>query len=212
MKQESKRLYSLMIAGLILVAALLTYFELIVPAYGNLETVKGQEQSETTLYSNEKQIVSTAQSLLAAYQADASSSQSIALALPVGPDVAGALAQTYGIAANTGMTINGTAVVIQAVQATVPTAASVGSQIGNAAATGSIVKPTGTVSLQLNATGSYEALKAFLQGMETNIRLFDVSAISIQPVANFAVTTKSQPANPDMFNYTITVVTYYQAP
>jgi len=44
--------------------------------------------------------------------------------------------------------------------------------------------------------------------LETNIRIFDVTAISLQPAALAA--TKTQAANSDMFNYTITVVTYYQ--
>lgn len=205
MKQETKRLSSIIIAALILAGALVVYFEFIIPAYANLQLVKGQEESEATLYSNEQQIVSKVKSLLVTYQSEASSSQSVAMALPVGPDVAGALAQVYGIATNANVSVQGTQISTQAVQA-VTTAATT---VSTAAAAGSIVKPTGTVSFQITGTASYESFKSLLQGLETNIRIFDVTAISLQPAA--VAGTKTQAANPDMFNYTITVVTYYQA-
>jgi hypothetical protein len=204
MKQETKRLSSIIIAALILAAALMVYFEFIIPAYTNLQLVKGQEESEATLYSNEQQVVSKVKSLLVTYQSDASSSQSVALALPVGPDVSGALAQIYGIATNANVTVEGTQISTQAVQAVAAPATTV----TTAAAAGSIVKPTGTVSFQVTGSTSYESFKSFLQELETNIRVFDVTAISLQPASIAA--TKTQAANADMFNYTITVVTYYQ--
>jgi hypothetical protein len=205
MKQETKRLSIIIIAALIIAAALMVYFEFIIPAYANLQLVKGQEESEATLYANEQQVVSKVKSLLVTYQNDASSSQSVTMALPVGPDVSGALAQIYGIATNANVTVQGTQISTQAVQAVTAPAATT---VGAAAATGSIVKPTGTVSFQVTGSGSYESFKSFLQGLETNIRIFDVTAISLQPAAIAA--TKTQAANTDMFNYTITVVTYYQ--
>jgi hypothetical protein len=205
MKQETKRLSSIIIAALILAGALIVYFEFIIPAYTSLQLVKGQEESETTLYANEQQIVSKVKGLLTTYQNDASSSQSVAMALPVGPDISGALAQIYGIATNANVTIQGTQISTQAVQAVTMPATTVGA----AAAAGSIVKPTGRVSFQVTGSTSYESFKSFLQELETNIRIFDVTAISLQPAALAA--TKTQAANSDMFNYTITVVTYYQA-
>lgn len=213
MKQESKRFSSIILAALLIVGALIVYFEFIVPAYTNLETVKGQEESEKTLYANETQIVGQVKGLLSTYQNDASSSQLVAMALPVGPDVSGALAQIYGIAANTGASVQGTAVSIQAIQSPAGVAPidETSGTIADAAAAGSVIKPTGTVSIQITGSGSYEALNAFLQGLETNIRIFDVTALTIQPAAT-QVLAKGQTANPDMFNYTITVVTYYQAP
>ncbi len=204
MKQETKRLSSIIIAALILAATLMVYFEFITSAYTKLQLVKGQEESEATLYSNEQLIVSKVKSLLVTYQNDASSSQLVAMALPVEPDVSGALAQIYGIAANANVAVQGTQISTQAVQAvTAPT-----TTVGAAAAAGSIIKPIGTVSFQVTGSGSYESFKSFLKGLETNIRIFDVTAISLQPAAISA--TKTQAANADMFNYTITVVTYYQ--
>ena len=204
MTQETKRLSSIIIAALILAAALMVYFEFIIPAYTSLQLVKGQEESETTLYANEQQVVSKVKSLLTTYQNDASSSQLVAMALPVGPDVSGALAQIYGIATNANVSIQEAQISTQAVQAVTAPATTV----ATVAAAGSIVKPTGAVSFQVTGSGSYESFKSFLQGLETNIRIFDVTAISLQPAG--VVATKTQAANADTFNYTITVVTYYQ--
>lgn len=204
MRQESKRLSSIIIAALIIAAALVVYFELVVPTYVNLETVKGQVESEAVAYTNETQVVSQVKSLLATYQNNTSSSQLVAMALPVGQDMSGALAQIYGIASNTGVTILSTGVSVQAVQAVAP------SSISGSVAAGSIVKPTGTISFQVTGSGSYESIKDFLAGLTTNIRIFNVTAISLQPAG--IVGTKTQAANPDLFNYTMTVVTYYQSP
>ncbi|HUC02152.1 MAG TPA: hypothetical protein VMA75_04620 [Candidatus Paceibacterota bacterium] len=213
MKQESKRLTSILLATLLIAGALVVYFELIVPAYTNLESVKGQAESENVLYQNETQVATQIKGLLASYQSDSSSSQLVAMSLPVGPDVAGALAQIYGIGANTGVTIQGTAVSLQAVQEQAPSDdGTTSGGIADAATGGSIVKPLGTVSFQVTASGSYESLKSFLQGLESNIRLFDVTAITFQPSDTGVTPVKGQTLNPDSFNYTITVVTYYQAP
>ncbi len=205
MKPETKRLSSIIIAALIIAAALVVYFEFIVPGYTNLETVKGQEASEMTLYTNETQIVSQGKSLLATYQGDASSSQAVAMALPIGPDISGALAQIYGIAANAGVTVESTGISTQTVQA-----AAGSGQLAGAAAAGSVIKPTGTVSFEVTGSGSYESFKNFLQGIESNIRIFNVTGLSLQP--NTMVVTKTQAGNPDMFTFAVTVVTYYQAP
>lgn len=210
MKQDTKRFTSIIISILLLVAALVLYFEFIIPAYTSLEGLKGQEQSEQTLLANENKVVTEVQSLLATYQNDSSSSQSVALALPVGQDVAGALAQVYGIAANSNVTVQGVAISVQAVQSASPSTANAAGQVADAATAGAIVKPVGTVSLQLNGTASYENFKTFLQGLATNIRIFDVNSISLQPVGT--ITTSKSASAQDIFNYGITVVTYYQSP
>ena len=216
MKQDTKRLTSVFIAALLLAGALVVYFSFIVPAYGNLETLKGQVESESTLYTNENQIVSKANDLLSSFQNNSSSVAEVSLALPVGPNIADALAQIYGISSSAGFTSQSVAVAIQAVTPTQQqsSAAAGGGQVANAASTGAIVMPTGSVTFQLSGTGTYESLKNFLQGLETNIRIFDVTGISIQTLSGSAPvsTGKGAPAaNADSFNFTITAVTYYQA-
>ena len=201
MKTNSKQLTSAIIAALFFVVALIVYFEMIVPSYASLQIDKGEEQSQNALYDNENKVVDQVKSLITTYNSEASSTQSINLSLPVGQDIAGALAQIFGLAASSGFSLEGTGVSIQATQAPVTT-----NVAGVASVGGSIVRPAGSVSFQLVGSGTYESLKSFLTGLENNVRLFDVTGISIQGTG---VQTKG--ANPDLFNYTITVMTHYQS-
>jgi Tfp pilus assembly protein PilO len=203
MKSNSKQLTSALIAAAFFAAALLIYFEMIVPGYTNLETDKGQELSEQELYTTENNTVTQVQALITTYKSETSSTQLVNLSLPVGPNIASALAQIYGIAASAGFTLESSAIAVQAVQATTAVQTNGSSSQASAAA---IVKPKGTVTFQLQGTGSYESLKSFLAGLENNIRIFDVTGVSIQPFGGVAKVGSS-----DLFNYTLTVVTYYQS-
>lgn len=138
--------------------------------------------------------------LISQSQSDQAAVSDLALAMPSGPDVAGAVAQVYGIAQNNGMTV--TSIGISPPRATVRTA-------GNATST--LLKAEGTIALTIAGSGSYEALKGFLSQLETNIRVFDVTSLSITPVAAPAVAGKPA-ATPDLFTYGISVTTYYQLP
>jgi hypothetical protein len=212
MKQENKRLYSIAFAALLVVGALVVYFELIVPAYGDLLNAKSQNQGDVSLYNNEKQIVDEVHKLQTSYQNQTAAIQAVDMALPVGQNLAGGLAQVYGLAGESGVIVQGTTISLQAIQqpVAVPAAASGGGQIQSAALAGSIKKPAGTITFTIIGSGSYEAIKTFLRGLETNVRIFDVQSIML---ANAAITgTKTSAGNPDFFNYTITVASYYQSP
>jgi Tfp pilus assembly protein PilO len=193
MKQSSKRLVSIGSALLLIVVALVVLFDLVQPEYANLETLKGQLAGEQMLFQTETQAVAQAQTLISQYQSQSQSSQTAALALPTGEDLAGALAQIYGLAANNGITI-------QTVSVSAPTL-----QQQTASST-NLVQPLGTLTFQIAAVGSYESLQNFLSGLATNVRIFDVKSISLNPVGG--TTGKSG----DLFTYSITVASYYQLP
>jgi len=189
----------------LLVGSLVVFFDMIQPAYSDLQTKKGTELSNQNFLVTEQQTVDQAKGLLTQFQTEGQAQDNLALAMPSGPNVAGALAQLYGIAQNNGITV-------QSVNVS-PTTIQVQSQAAKAAAgTANIVKPLGTISFQISATGSYGSLKIFLSQIETNIRIFDLTTLNIQPIANAPVTAKGVPISSDLFTYGITVVTYYQLP
>lgn len=200
MKQSSKRFMSMLLSLAFIVGAFLVFFELIQPSYTDLSTLKGQRLSAEQFLANEQQIVAQVKKLVVQSQGDQTAAQNLALAMPSGPDVAGALAQVYGIAGNNG-------VAIKTIGVSPPR-----TEIATASAAGMVLKPPGTFSLQLSADGSYEAIKNFLSQLETNIRVFDVTALTVQPVAAVAAAGKGPAPTPDAFDYTITVATYYQLP
>ena len=144
-----------------------------------------------------------AQTAIAAYESQSQGISSVGLAMPSGEDVAGALAEIQGIAANTRHYDREYCRVAPTIQL----------QAGaHASATSSSVltKPLGSFTLKLTASGSYENFKNFLSEVETNIRIFDVNNVSLEPTA-ITVTAGTKPtASRDAFNYTVTVTAYYQ--
>lgn len=132
--------------------------------------------------------------------------------MPSGPNVAGALAQLYGIAADNGLVIQN--IVIsppivqlqskgQVLQAQVDAVNS-----GSALTSSQIKKPMGTLSLQITASGSYENFKNFLSQLETNIRIFDVTGVSITPPLSGISGARGVSAT--SLTYSVSVITYYQ--
>jgi Tfp pilus assembly protein PilO len=204
MKQSSKRLVSVLFAFLFVVAAFVCFFDLVQPAYSGVEALRAQQIGEQNYLASETALVKQAQAAIAAYESESQGVSSVALAMPSGEDVAGALAQIQGIAANNGIVVSDIAVTPPAVQI----------QAGvRAAATSSsaLMKPLESFSLKLTASGSYESLKNFLSEIETNIRIFDVQNLSVQPAAAPTTANGAKAAAPrDAFDYTLTIATYYQ--
>ncbi len=204
MKQTTKRLSSTLFGLLLLAVAAIAFFELVQPEYATLAALKGKAASEQQFLANEQKLVTQAQSVLSSYQSQSSATQAVNLAMPVGANNAEAIAQLYGLATNSGLAMQSVGVSLQAVQSTDSTSA------GTASAA-ALVKPKGTVTFQIAATGTYEALKTFLQGLENNVRVFDVTGLSIRPVNSVSSSGVLQTGTQDLYTYSITAVAYYQS-
>jgi hypothetical protein len=210
MKQTTKRLSSTIIALLLLVAAIVVFFDVIEPEYATVQSLRGQEESEQALLANEQQLAKQVQGIVSAYQSQSAQAQEVGLAMPIGQNNAEALAQIYGIAANSGLAIQTVAVSAQGSTVSAATAAPIDSSgASTTSRVGTVIKPKGSLSFQVTGVGSYGALKTFLQGLESNIRVFDVTGIGINPVAS--INGPSLVTTQDLFTYTITVVAYYQS-
>lgn len=182
-----------MIAGLLfLVSSLVVYFQFIQPAYEDAQNIKAQQLSQQNFLDSEKAVVKQVQDLISSYEGQVQIQQAVSAALPLSPDAAGALAQLYGLAQDNSL-------VVQSV--------SVGFSGGSGGGVSqfSLQKPVGTINFQLNVVGTYESFKTFLSMLETNIRIFDLKSLNIQPTS--ATGGKSAP---DLYNYGLTVSAYYQ--
>jgi Tfp pilus assembly protein PilO len=203
MKITTKLFSSTLLSLLLLVVAAIAFFELVQPEYATLMVLKGKEASEQQFLANEQKLVTQAQSLLSSYQSQSPSAQAVNLAMPIGQNSAQAIAQLYGLATNSGLVIQSIGVSLQsAPQNSASTAASSAS---------SLVTPKGSITFQVVSSGSYESLKTFLQGLESNVRIFDVTGISIRPMTSVTTSGVSQVSVQDFYNYTITAVAYYQS-
>ena len=203
MKQNTKRLYSLIFAMLFVVLALVVYFDMLIPAYSDLQAAKGNQISEANLLANEKQVVGQIQGLLATYKSQASDEQAINAALPVGPNAASAISQLYGISAANDISLQGVALSEQLSAETTPT------DVAGAASLGQITKPIGTLAFTFAAAGSYENFKNFLQALQNNMRFFDVEQIAFHAAQ---APSGGKGTSADFFSYSLTAQTYYQSP
>jgi Tfp pilus assembly protein PilO len=209
MKQTASQASGFLLALLLLVLAAVGFFEFVKPAYANLMTLKGQVAADRALLASEQQLATKAQDVLTQYEAQSSSTQAVNLALPVGPDSADAIAQLYGVASASGLQVANVGIAVSAApRNAVATTAYVANGTSTTAA--AVIKPYGTLTFQLSATGSYEALKTFLQGLEQNVRVFDVTALSIRPVATLTTSGVTLLGSQDLYTYSITATAYYQ--
>jgi Tfp pilus assembly protein PilO len=194
MKQSSKRLVSILGSLVLVVGALIAFFDLIGPEYGAIAQVKGKIAGENQILTTETQLVANVQSVLAQYQQDAANSNMVDMALPNSENVAGALAQIYGLAQNNGMAIQGISISAPTIQLAATPAGGDGTASPNA------TNPIGSFSFQVTAIGTYQSFTNFLSGLETNVRLFDAKTVSIAPLTGGNV-----------MNYTLQVDTYFQS-
>lgn len=209
MKQSSKRLVSGLIALGFIVAALLVFFNLIQPTYGDLQQQKGTEISTQNFLTNEQQTVDQAKKLIRQYKDQGQAQSNLALAMPAGPSVAAALAQVYGIAQNNNVAVQSISV---GVPTLVPQTRASGGNASTSVQGAQLVKPMGTFSFQVAAAGGYENFKSFLSQLETNIRIFDLAAFSLQPAQGLAAGGRGAGAASDFFTGNLTVTAYYEFP
>lgn len=204
MKQSSKRLMSVLLAFVFILAAFVFFFDLVQPTYENMEALRSNELGEETFLESQTALVQQAQATLNTYQNEAQSAANIGLAMPSGEDVAGALAQIQGIATNSGITVESISVTTPQVQVQATAAG------GSTPSSVGITKPFGSFTLRLTASGSYESFKNFLSEVETNIRIFDVESVSLEPAVVGVPTGAKSASSYDAFDYSITVAAYYQ--
>jgi hypothetical protein len=204
MKQSSKRLISIFGSLLLVVVALVVFFDVVQPEYGVIAQVKGQIAAENNLLQTESSTVGAAQKIIAAYKGQTGGQGTIDLAMPTTQDIAGGAAQIYGLAQNSGLAIQSLAI-------SPPTVSQPSSPVAGGASAAT-TKPVGTFSFQIAANGSYESLKNFLSGLETNIRIFDLKGLTVTPeqVTQGASGGRNPVGNQDFFTYNLTVATYYQ--
>jgi hypothetical protein len=206
MKQTTKRFLSMILGLVFLVASLIVYFEFIQPAYENAQTVKGELLSRQALLDSEKTVVKQVQNLISTYKGQGRVQEAVSAVFPTGDDLPGALAQIYGLAENSGLSVQSISISGVAAAQRASGSGSVGAQTSFGA---SLQKPVKTINFQAKLSGSYEDLKGFLAKLETNIRIFDVKNLGVQPLL---LSGQGKATSSVLYGYDLTATTYYQEP
>ena len=199
MNNNTKKLIGMLVSLAFLIAAFVFYFDFALPAYGDMQTLKGKEASEQNFLSQESNTVQKVQKLIAGYQNQSQAQNAVALSLPLKQDISGALTQIYGIAAVNSVNVQGINITLNSVLPSVGNSTAI-----TDASSSQFINPIKSISFVITGSGSYEGFKGLISEIETNARLFDIRGASIQSIAQNGSNTK------DIFSFTLTIAAYYQ--
>ncbi len=186
MKPSTYRLISILGSIGLLIGAVVVYSNFILPAYSDIQILKDKQLADENLLSDQKDAINAVNKLLGQYQSLSDIQNSIAMVLPSREEAPSVVQQIQGIAGINNMTITGLSLQYPPIKA-VPK--------------DSLVKPVNVVRVTVKFTGDYKNLKAYLNGLETNIRLMDVNSLSIDGGGTTGKTA---------LNYSLILDVYYQ--
>lgn len=197
MKQSAKRFISSVVSLLFIVGSFVTFFNFVQPAYREVLDLKGTLASLESFKTEQDAAVKDIQALVGTYNNSQEVRDTVSLALPLSPSLAEAVAQVNGLVVNNNLSAQSYG--LSPISEPVLTE-EVRRQLGTGLE-GIVVQPVSPINFNIRLTGSYEDFKSFLAQLQTNVRVFDVKIITIQPAA--------QP-DENLYFYDLTVATYYQ--
>jgi Tfp pilus assembly protein PilO len=185
MKPGAQRLVGILVSLVLFVAALVVYSSLVLPEYRVIQDLRGQRAAQKALLQSETDSVAAVERLLKEHSSISELRQSIDLTLPEEEEVAEVVNQIQGIASSNSLLLNALSIKPLSVMTD-------GSGAGS-------VRPMGSMRILVEAVGDYTALKAFLDALETNIRIMDIYSLQV---------AKGGTAGP--YDYQMEIDTYYQ--
>lgn len=198
MKQSAKRLVSMVVALAMTVAAFIIFFKLTQPVYQNVQAIKGEQVSRQAFIDGKKAAIREVQRLIKNYRDDAElqdAQTAVQISFPIDAEIASALVQLNGLAVLNNLTVQSIGI------SDSPAKAERLSSSNSSKSRASFAKPFNKISFAVSASGNYEDMKRFLENLETNLRLFDIESMNVNP--------QSRPGQ-SQYQYSIRVMAYYQ--
>jgi len=189
MRQSTKRLFSMLFALLLVVGAFVIFFNYTRVAYEEIKTIRGEKLSREEFIESQKQAIADVRKLLDSYHGEVDFQNAISASFSKNPNISAAIAQLNGLANLSKLSI------------TSITISEKGTAAKGTAGTASLIRPINIIGFNIQLIGSYEQLKDFLDKLESNVRLFEISAINIQPLGK---------SNQNIYSFSLQVETYYQ--
>ena len=186
MKPSIKRALSLLLAAGCVAAAAVVYGVVFVPAYREINTLRGTVSAREDALAAQREIIREAQILIAEYENLQALEETVSLALPRGERLAPAVSHLAAIARMSGVRIEALSVRPRPLRAPSQNAAR---------------KNIGTLEIHMKAEGSYEGLRAFFAMLETNVRVMDLETLSLN---------RTGAAAQNLLTGNAVVTTYYQ--
>lgn len=184
MNPALRRLIGVTISLTFFLGAVGVFSVLIVPASGEIQDLRGERDALTELHEREKTRITAVLTLFEQYGSASELQRTLDMALPTDEEVTGIINQLQGIANVSGVTINSLNISLPAI---------------NPGNKNDVIKPVGVIQVTLTLDGEYEEIKAYLDAIETNVRIMDVQRLGLQ---GGTVTNN--------LTYSIVVNAYYQ--
>ncbi len=189
MRASTKRIFSLLGAAAFFVATLSFYSLALMPEYTSVNALRGSLDSKTKIFNEQSKIILKVKDAIAEYQGTSKVQDAISMTLPKSEEASSITGALQAIALVSGAVLQSLNLQSQALRP------SQDEQVNG-------VKALGVVEINARLIGPYEAIKNFLQGVETNIRLMDV--------VDFRTEAPSK-ANLAALSHNVTIRAYYQA-
>ena len=171
------------------IGALVLYSSFISNEYDTVQRLRGEIVSRTALVQDQEAAVKQVQQLIAEFQGVTRLQETLNLTLPARENMPQALGQIQGIAAANNLTLQ--AMGVEVLPFRVPPTGAIGG----------LAKGIGTLRVNVSILGTHESFRAFLQTLETNVRVFDLFRVDVEH--------GGQP-NQNLYVYKLSVDTYYQ--
>ncbi len=187
MRSASRRFLSIVLSMVFIAAGLVVYTLLLAPAFEELNSMRGELESKTQLYNDQRQAVERVKALLAQFQENVRLQDTLNSILPVeDPRQSSLLEQINGLAILNSVVLEKIAIQLPALEPAPQKAA--------------LAARKGRVRADFSAVGSYESLKNFIAALETNVRLMDLVSFGVEGVG----------VDQNLFRAAFTVDAYYQ--
>lgn len=199
--QVTKRLVSIGGGALLVFGAIVIYVFLIQPIDKDTQEMHALLLSQEVLLETQKSAIEQAEKLIKEYEGERRLQDVVSEALPEDKEVASAVAQIGGLAAQSGLRLQALTIAVSGNREILENE----SDPSENAAPRSLVKPIGSVRMTVSAKGTYEDLKHFLENVENNLRVFDVERVSFTPPGRDETGKLGTE-----YSFSFDVVTYYQ--
>ncbi|MFA6495152.1 MAG: hypothetical protein WC246_02390 [Candidatus Paceibacterota bacterium] len=196
MKITTQRILFSLSGIVVLVGALCVYTFFIQPEYGTIMSLRGDLASKTDAVSTYRKTIEEVNNLTSNLGNASAQQQRASMILPIGADMPYFSNQIVGIAQQNGVVVDS----IDMKQQAQPTSATQSDAIRR------IV----TVQATVHVSAGYTQLKSFLQTIQNNVLLMNVSGIDVQLPASHDALGSSKNTQTSMLTGTVSILSYYQ--
>lgn len=199
MKETTKRNFSLILTIIFFLISLIAFFNYTWPALLRVLDLNDSLKLIKEEYTRQNKSLQIAKDIINQYKNLSNVNQMISLTLPKTDELFNVVAQLEKISSESGILIQNITIKppLQSATSTAASASAGGSKE-------SLISSVQSINVDLSMVGTYESFKTWINAIETNIRLMDITSI------NFTGMVASEKTSTNIFNFRVNLNFYYQ--